>query len=387
MHYWAIAIIVILAVIFYFRGPDLLPLRRFFLIFTTVYLFGSLLFAAAMLKQFQDHDYYFLDSFFLPSIFILLLLLSLLPSARLNWQRTLYFGILISWVFFSFRMPVRSQRVRHSDGVNDRLQNTIENFTGSAEYLDEINVPRNATMLVIDAVAPNVPLALMERKGLVVVWPVKGMIELALTWDFDYIVFQNEYFSDYVYRGYPEILNRIKRLSTNGRITICQLEENNLQSLDEFLGLTGKPIIDEKIDFELGESGPWRGYLTSCDAAHSGSRAACFTKDYSSGITLEWTNLAFLKQGYHAASMNFWVKTNEVLNAEVVIWMSSDGKTVFNEVRALREYVNGSEGWQNVNYNFVLPEVKGDKSSLSVYLVNRSSSLLYYDDFSFKVYP
>jgi len=387
MHYWAVVVVALLALVFYFKGAKLLPLSRSFFVYTAIYLFGCLLFAGAMLKQFEDHDYYFLDTFYLPCIFIWILLLSRLPIARIKWQRIIYYVALIAWVFFSFRMPVRSQRARHTDLANDMFQNTIENYTGAAEYLDLINLPRNATMLVVDAVAPNLALTLMERKGLVLLWPLKELIEYAYFWRFDYIVFQNEYFHDRVYRGYPEILNRLKKIASNGRITVCQVVDHNSQSLEQFLGQTETPIIEERIDFESENSGPWIGYMTNCDTAHTGNRSACFTKDFSSGLTLEWKNPDFLQHGYHPARMNFWVKTEDSLNADVVVWITCDGKATFNEIRSLKDIIGSSSNWQNVDYHFVLPPVTGVDARLSVYLVNRSPTLLYYDDFSFLVYP
>jgi hypothetical protein len=386
-HYWAISAVLVVVVVCFFAKKLNTQSGNLLISYSGIYVLGCLLFAAAMLKQFQDHDYYFLDTFYLPCILLVIALLSFLPKAINKMHRAIYLAVFAAFVGFAFKMPIKSQRSRHEAGTNNRLQNTIENFTGSAEYLDALGVPRNATMLVVDAVAPNMPLTLMDRKGLVVMWSVKGMIEHAFKWDFDYIVFQNEYFQDQVYRDYPEVLTRVRKLGSNGRITVCARDEGNGQTLQEFLGLTGKPTLEENVDFESGDSGRWKGYKTTSDTAHSSARAAYFTRENSSGLTMEWSNLACLKEAYHPATVSLWVKTDEAINADLVVWMSSDGREVLHEIRSLKDRIKPASNWQNIEYSFVLPEAVGEDSRLSVYLVNRSLSLMYYDDVRFAVYP
>lgn len=385
IHYWALAIVAVFVV--YFLVAKRIPQqsRRLLLSFVAVYLLGCLLFVAAMLKQFQDHDYYFVDTFYLPSLLVLITLLSFVPAARKKIHHTFYALALVAFVAFAFRMPMKSQRSRHEAGANNQLQNTIENFTGSAQYLDSLGVSRGAKMLVIDAVAPNLPLTLMDRKGLVVLWTTKGMIEHALKWEYDYIVFQNEYFMDHVYRGFPEILEIVQNIGSNGRITVCKRVEGNDQTLPEFLGCTGSPILEEYMDFESTDR--WKGYQVTAAEHHAGAHAAWCSKDYSSGLTMEWSGLSVLRAVYHPVSVRLWVKSEEVLDADVVLWMSDSGKEVLHEIRSLKDVIQPSRNWQEVEFHFVLPPTCSQDTKLSCYLINRKPSVLYYDDLVFAVYP
>lgn len=387
IHYWAVAIVAALVVCFLVAKRIPQQSRRLLLSFVAVYLLGCFLFAAAMLKQFQDHDYYFLDTFYLPLLLVLIALLSFVPAARNRVHRTFYVLALVAFVAFAFRMPMKSQRSRHEAGANNGLQNTIENFTGSAQYLDSLGVSREAKMLVIDAVAPNLPLTLMDRKGLVVLWTTRGMIEHALKWEYDYIVFQNEYFMDHVYRGFPEILEIVQKIGSNGRITVCKRVDGNEQTLQEFFGAIGTPVLEERMDFEGGDLGTWKGYKTTTDVAYTGVRSACFTMENSSGLTMEWSNLDFLNDHDCPAALNLWLKTDQAIDLDLVLWMSSDGKEVLHEIRSLKDILEPSAAWQNVKYSFVLPKLTSQNSRMSVYLVNRSPSLVYYDDVHFAVYP
>jgi hypothetical protein len=387
VHYWSFAVVIASIIVSIFRKT----LRRqsigVLLSFIGIYLLGCFLFLAAMLKQFQDHDYYFLDTFYLPCILIVIALLAYAPKSVTKFSRVCYLILLLVFIGFAFRKSYRSQRSRHDDGVNNRLQNTISNYTGSAQYLDSLGIPRDATILILDAVAPNTALALMDRKGLVVLWTVKGMLEHAFYWDFDYIVFQNEYFQDQIYRGYPEILSRVKKLGTNGRITVCTTQEGNSQTLQEFLGMNGTPLYEETVDFELGDLGPWRGYRTTADVVKSGNRSAYFSKDDPSGLTMEWSDLDFMKTGNHPVAAGFWIKTDDIVDADVVFRLICNGRQILHEVRSIKDVIQPSTEWQYVDYSFVLPKVDGEDSRLSFYFVNRSPSPVYYDDVHIAIYP
>jgi Dolichyl-phosphate-mannose-protein mannosyltransferase len=386
IHYWALALIAFTVLLLFVARKIQKQSRSSLLAFTGIYLLGCLLFAVAMLKQFQDHDYYFLDTFYLPFVLLLVGLLSFLPNAQHRLQKAIYLMVLGSFIAFAFRMPQRSQRNRHEAGVNNRLQNTIENFTGSAEYLDSLGVSRSAIVLVIDAVAPNVPLTLMERKGLVVLFSPKGMIEHAFNWNFDYIVFQNEYFMDFVYRGYPEILQKIRKIGSNGRITVCVRDEGNSQSLDAFLGWTGSIFMEEFMDFEAGNTLKWKGYQTTGTTSHSGLQAACFTKDNSSGLTMEWDDLNESETHYHPAKLSMWIRSDEAIHTNMICRMTADEKEVYYEIRSLKDVAVPSTEWQLVEFSLVLPPFDAQDNRLSIYMDNAEPSTLFYDDVQLRIF-
>ena len=123
------------------------------------------------------------------------------------------------------------------------------------------------------------------------------------------------------------------------------------------------------------------------DSFHSGIRSGCFTKDNSSGLTMEWMNLPALSGAYHPAKLSMWLKSEEPIDADVVVWMSVGGKEVYHEIRSLKDVMEPSSDWQEVTYTFVLPDAEGKDSKFSWYVVNRSPSSFFYDDVHLQVFP
>lgn len=74
--------------------------------FVAIYAFGSLLFFVAMLSQFKDHDYYFLDSFFTPVVLLIALCIRRLPcfaQARMQMLSAIAIVLLAGLMFRAHR--------------------------------------------------------------------------------------------------------------------------------------------------------------------------------------------------------------------------------------------------------------------------------------------
>ena len=98
----------------------------------------------------------------------------------------------------------------------------------------------------------GIPFLLMNRKGYITLSTEREVILNVLSWDYDYIITQNDFFLSDIYTTYPEIINRTNVLWNNGKISICKLNEIELnQTLEEYLGLYERvPLAQEFIDFE-----------------------------------------------------------------------------------------------------------------------------------------
>src|SRR5690606_33056976 len=108
-----------------------------------------------------------------------------------------------------------SQKNRYTSYTWDIINSTINNFQDADLFIDSLGFTSKDKVLVLDAYAPNIPLILMDRKGFVVMNTNKENIDLALNWDFDLIVFQNEFFISELYNGYHDITSKIEVVSTN----------------------------------------------------------------------------------------------------------------------------------------------------------------------------
>lgn len=143
-------------------------------IFNGIWLLGCILFSVAMLKQFTHHDYYFLDTFYLPLMFLFILILKIIPDFS-NKKISLITGILVFLILIPLIVNgVNQQKSRR--GYDERVCETISDFNGSAKFLDSLVVSKDAKILVINAYPQNTPFILMKRKGFVLMWPERDLI-------------------------------------------------------------------------------------------------------------------------------------------------------------------------------------------------------------------
>jgi hypothetical protein len=180
---------------------------------------ASGLYLLAMARQFPAHDYYFLDSFFLPLLILLGLGLRLLSKI----ERPFQWGILIIAFALNGWMLKQSYAIqsdRNTFKSWDRTEITRRNFEGGADLLAEAGVPPDAKILVLDAYTTNIPLLLLERKGYTVINTTEENLRQAMEWDFDFIAIQNSFLASDILRNYPEIAGRLLPIANNGRIGI-----------------------------------------------------------------------------------------------------------------------------------------------------------------------
>ncbi len=359
------------------------------LILVSVMLLGCVAFALLMLQQFPAHDYYFLDTFFLPVIVFLIILLSATPE----WLKPAnnYFKLVLIAVF-SIPLIINAgivQVERHETGHWDRVNATINNFKNAEYYLDSLNIPQNAKMLVIDAYAPNIPLTLMNRKGYVVMRTSRENISKALQWDFDYIVTQNVFFLSDVYPEYPEIITQTDRIWDNGKITVSKLRDSKKKrSLEQYLGLDEKtPVKTEILNFDEAISANWENVSITSDFSHSGQSAGVLTKEMDFGITYKTNNLPEIREKNLLLFFQSHFLLNEsVGDVELVVSIHENSENTFYKSLNLRNHLARQGEWEKVNLLIYLPKVESEDYEFGLYIWNTGRTELLMDDFGFKIY-
>ena len=268
------------------RRSQFMKAKFYFIIMTFAYIFGCLLFGILMLKQFPAHDYYFIDTFFLPIIIFFILILSVVPTIE-DRKLKIFLDIFISLItLILFIQPIESQEKRRETGYWDKTESTINSFKNSSDFLDSAGVSHEAKILVIDAVAPNIPFIQMQRKGFAVMKASPENIEEALNWDYNYIVIQNEYFISEIYTRYPDILSRLNKIADNGRISVCTISENNTQSLLDFIGLKiTDSVFEKKVTFEGTPDSLWQNFYPTESCAYNSRFSGHLTPDVVYGLT------------------------------------------------------------------------------------------------------
>ncbi|MCR5189973.1 MAG: glycosyltransferase family 39 protein [Bacteroidales bacterium] len=196
-----------------------------------IWLFGEMLFAAAMSLQYNDHDYYFLDSFFLPIVLSLAGLLQILPNPTRRWGGV---TALICTMLLSGLMTAeacRMQRERRLEGVE--ILETAVRYKHANQMLDDAGLAqKELRFLTLFSYPQNLPFTMMDRKGYAVMWTDTNVVNHALTFDYDYIIVEDE-----VYRREFEeaksILSRLQRIAGNGELSICTLSDSTLHPTAE----------------------------------------------------------------------------------------------------------------------------------------------------------
>lgn len=153
-------------------------------------LVGCLMFFIAMLRQFPHHDYYFLDTFFLPLCMMFLLILN---KTNFDWNKQLIQASISILLFIMVFKASEVSNYRHNNLISERFHQMLENFSGADEWLENSGILKDAKILIADVPAPNPPFVLMKRKGYVVLSSNLHRpkhVEAALQFPFDFMVME-----------------------------------------------------------------------------------------------------------------------------------------------------------------------------------------------------
>ena len=187
-----------------------------------IYTFGCLLFSVAMMQQLPNHDYYLIDTFFLP---ILLMTTLLLKAARINHLtiRIAFIGaaVFLCCQWFQGAKTMQEERRKTEDAA---ILSYIH-FKDANLLLDSLNIPRDAKILCLYGYPQNGPFIQMGRKGYTVMEDNDELLEAAFKWDYDYIVIENSKFIHY-FDTRREMLSKLKKIGGNDWISVCTPTNN-----------------------------------------------------------------------------------------------------------------------------------------------------------------
>lgn len=350
---------------------------------------GYLLFSVAMMQQLQYHDYYFIDTFFLPSLLVFIYLLHKIPFVQMQFENVLYTLFVACVSIPLIIIAAQTQDIRNSTGPWDRTTATIGNFNGASAFLDKLAIPKNAKMLVIDAYAPNIPFLQMQRKGFVVMTTSKENIENALHWPYDYIVMQNEFFISDIYNNYPEILNKLELVGDNGKIMICKKRsQTSNQSLFGFLGLENKqPKYNLSVNFDSEVAAIWNNVQLSTTQKLSGIHSCITTPDYLYGLTYKTKDIDLLRKGSVMLHVGAGVFNDSTLRScDLVVTLQDGASNTYYKTYPLQDMLKQTKTWQQVDLIFQLPRVSKSEAELAIYFMNQGKNTFYVDDFTIRFY-
>lgn len=197
-----------------------------------IWFVGEVAFCVAMMRQFVDHDYYFLDSLFLPVLFLMFLALRQLPQLR----RLL---APVGWVALILLAGTMYNNAKHelikSKAEKDRSVECFANYDESDVWLDEQGVPRDARILSLFSYPQNTPFIQMGRKGYSMMWLDDDIVQQAVSFPYDYIVVEDCKVRELFDIKVCGFMKYMRRISGNGRVSLAVMEDTVVnRTVDDF---------------------------------------------------------------------------------------------------------------------------------------------------------
>lgn len=198
LQHWVVAVVCIAAIIYaiWRARKERRGLAFGLSLFLLIWWVGELCFFVVMLRQYKNHDYYFLDSFFLPVLFTFILALRALPAVK-GHLAVAVAAVLLVLLGGSMYKNAR-HRVNDRCWEGDRAYICSQRFAGADRWLDEEGIPRDAKLLAFLAYPQNGPFIQMQRKGYTVMEYDENIVNAVRKFPYDYIVVENEVWEQFL---------------------------------------------------------------------------------------------------------------------------------------------------------------------------------------------
>lgn len=383
-HYLIFALTLLLDLLFFIkkRNFKLSELAKF----TIILWIGNLLYLVAMSYQFMNHDYYFLDSLYLPIILSLILLLRQIPSYHKKSKRMILNGLVAFSSITLFLSAETKQTERHTYKFWDSLPNTYNNYRNGEDILEKLGASEDAKILLIEPIAPNYCLSLFNRKGYCTMAPWKERVEPALEWDVDYVIFQNEYFLTDIYPKYPDIIHRLKKKYDNGSISICKIERNS-QTLEEFLGISFiEPEIKQVLNFETDSLLPlWKNINRNNAKSNLGVFSTEVNSSMEYGPAYSDTNFDFSRREVVIMGNGF-LYPEQMKGGSLIVSVNKNGRDLYYKEIALSKITTTKKEWQSFYFQFYIQHLDRRSCEIKFFFYNPNGSIYYLDDFNLRIY-
>jgi hypothetical protein len=344
---------------------------------------GYSVFAWVMMRQFADHDYYLLDTFFLPLILVLVASLASLPSWSFGRRKVWMAVIVFIFGLISLRHAEQELERRRAELPWDRVAKTAGNYFGAGSFLDSLGIDRDARVLVIDAVAPNIPFLRLDRKGYAVMAVDSSRVAKALLWDYDVVTLQNEFFLTHVYPAYPEILNRLEKVADNGRITVARSRKEGRTPLKAFLGLEGQtPLFSDSCGFKTDDCSGWN----NIESVSPDDYSFRLGPDQEYGPALRVEHLDFADGKGLVLFRATLLRKADPAECDLVVELAQDGQKVYYRGIHLQEILRKEGDREKVVLTYDLRKSGVDSGQFTLYFWNRGGAELLIDELSVEIY-
>jgi len=307
--------------------------------------------------QYLDHDYYFIDSLLLPLVLLFAGALSRLrvPPKGRRVAAGLACGLVVLWA----QGTQAVQRQRYTTEPGDRGMSTLANFTGSADLLDALKVPRSARVMVLDAYSFNVPLLLLQRRGWTVLTTSEENLRASFGQPADVVITQNQFFRSDIVNNYPLLLERLDSVFSDGYLTIWRPRPGPV------------PVVwQQRADFETPlDSTRWQHQQPSDERAASGRFSARVAEAATDGPTFAQPvgALGVRPHDRLVVHATCWLPTDGDYSAKLVVSLApAGGLPYYQQALDCRRYQGPPGRWTVVGERFHLPPAHAPTDVLKV---------------------
>jgi hypothetical protein len=355
------------------------------LIFLIIWFLACISFFIAMVQQFPDHDYYFLDTFYLPVAVLIMVLFSKFDWHQKPWK---YF-IFLFLAIFMIVSAKNTDNSRTAPALLDNTQTSIKNFLTAPVFFDLLDIGQDKVIMVADVHAPNLPFILMKRKGYNITGASAEVYKHAFSWNFDYVVVQNEFLLSVVTSKYPGFINHFKRIANNGYLSILQKSSYHpMVGIEIFLDINpSKVLFCDSIHFEGIQPATWQNTFSKTTDSVSMNKWGYFGAENEFGLTYKNSDLTFFNQKSCLIKFSgrFFSKVKNLSGCRLVVSLSAQGKLVFYQFIDLEgQIIPGAMEYKD--FFFLLPIIQEKQLELGIYFWNTGKKELYYDDINLSVY-
>ena len=208
-----------------------------------------------MLRQFADHEYYALDSFY-PAL-LLGAALGAIATQRFKWIFGLECLLLVGAIFWAKKtVDWYAGLVQSKAG-----EKTNQAYFHSRALLDTLQIPRTARMMIFEAYSANLPLVGMRRTGYCLMTSRPEEQEKYLSRQPDYAVCMDTFFVAEVINDNPAILQRLTYVGGDASLLVFRPGGFPSQTLEQLLADQWQMLADTTLaatseEFLLSQSQP-----------------------------------------------------------------------------------------------------------------------------------
>jgi len=346
-----------------------------------------------VLKQWEHHDYYLNDTFYLPTFLLVALSLSFISLSGIEkWKKYALVLLIALSGFYTTYYAINIKTKRAHMSMRSRTYTTYQNFEGTEAFLDSLGVSKDAKILVMDAYAPNLPFILMNRKGMAIISTTVRNLDEAMKWNFDLLALQDTFLLSDIYPNAPNIVNKFKKFASNGKVNFYTKQDNNTANLETFLGLdTTLRVFHAKENFEREKDtsyvSEWE-YLRVVEDPYNKENHIMYLKNGEEfGMKWEGNCPGVLEE----PSIMLFKGIFKVFGPAKIHIVANYGRFITNDtlyyIKTIDQQLYPFKKWRHIAVKIPLaPSPTKEHCTLKVYIWNEKKQKLLFDDISFSLY-